>query len=341
MRLLTSVLLSVLIVRGAFAQEKACPLELPVGMVDNNGTLLEGLTPKDMSLRFNKQNVAIESVKYDKGPRRVLVILDTGSRLPLDARKAETMLLNHIVARARAEDSFALLTARGPLRKVHFGEGKDAILKAAQELASDPKEPVKGENILDTIAEGVEWFGEPRTGDAILVMADHLEESNESSEYTSRQISGIGPSQGIVTDRGPSFEKVSRMKFSAVVKMLGERRIRVFGLQLGILKTNIALTSKYSANDENLFGISLGSGGYAVFDPVDPFGSYVLNDTRAQALQNKIWQLYGSISQFYLVQVQAPSSRGSWKLELAKDLRSTTHALYPQLFGLCPAENPR
>lgn len=322
------------------AQEKACPVDLPVGLIDNKGTLLEGLTPQDLTVRQNKQSLAIQSVKYDSAPRRVLLLMDTSARLPVDARKAEVALVRYLLSRARAADSFALLTARGPLRQVRFEEGKESVLRVLQELSADPKEAVKGENILDTMVQGVAWFGQPRPGDAILIMADHLEESNEPTQFIGRTVSGTGPMQGVVTDRGPSFEKQSKIKFSAVTRMLAEHQVRVFGLQLGALKA-APLASKIDPNDENLFGISLATGGFAVFDPVDSFGSYVLTESRLQTLQDMVWRLYATIAQFYLVRVESKSSHAPWKLELAKDLRSNTRALYPQQFDPCAPEAGR
>jgi hypothetical protein len=326
---------------GVFAQnDKACTVDLPVALIDNKGTLLEGLTAQDLTVRQSKQTLAIESIKYDSSPRRVLLLLDTSSRIPLDARKAELAVTKYLLGRARAQDSFALLTARGPLRQVRFEDGKELLLKAVQELAADPREPVKGENILDTMVTGITWFGAPRPGDAILILADHLEELNEPTQYSGRTITGAGPTQGVVTDRGPSFEKQSKVKFSAVTKMLGEHQIRIFGLQMGALKAT-PVASRLDLNDENLFGITLASGGYSVFDPVDSFGSYVLTESRLQTVQNMVWQLYGSISQFYIVRVQSHSPHSPWKLELAKDLRSNTRALYPLQFNPCASEFAR
>jgi hypothetical protein len=339
-RLSVCLVLALSFAPGLAAQEKGCPVDLPVALIDSKGTLLEGLTAQDLTIRQGKQDIAIESIQYDSAPRRVLLILDTSSRLPPDARKAETALAKYLLSRARQQDSFALLTARGTLRKARFDEGREALLKAIQELAADPKEPVKGENILDTIVAGIAWFGPPQPGDAILIMADHLEELNEPTQYVGRTMGGTGPMQGVVTDRGPSFEKQSKVKFSAVTRMLGEHQVRVFGLQLGALKASPVI-SKVDPNDENLFGITLATGGYSVFDPVDSFGSYVLTESRLQTVQNMIWQLYGSISQFYLVRIHSRNPHNSWRLELAKDLRSNTRALYPQQFDPCFSESAR
>jgi hypothetical protein len=324
-------------VGGAAAQEKGCVVDLPVGLIDSKGTLLEGLTAHDLTIRQGKQDIAIESIQYDSAARRVLLILDTSSRLPPDARKAETAVAQYLLSHARPQDSFALLTSRGPLRKSRFEDGRESFLKAVQELAADPKEPGKGENILDSLVTGLAWFGKPQPGDAILILADHLEELNEPTQYVGRTVAGSGPMQGVVTDRGPSFEKQSKVKFGAVTRMLGEHQVRVFGLQLGALKTSPVM-ARVSPNDENLFGITVNAGGYSIFDPVDSFGSYVLTESRLQTVEKMIWQLYGSISQVYFVRVRSQSPHTAWKLELAKDLRSNTRALYPLQFDPCAVD---
>jgi hypothetical protein len=324
-----------------FAQQKACPVDLPVGIVDPNGTLLNGLTASDITVRLRKQALPIETIGYDTGPRRIVFVLDTSRRLPPEARKAETMLVNYVVSNARSFDSFALLTARGPLRQVRFEDGREALSKALEELASDPKEQTKAPNVLDTVMAGIGWFGEPRLGDAIFIMADHLEETNDSNQYQSFQLGHTGPLQGVATDRGPSFEAPSHLKFSAVMEALADHRIRVFGLQLGSLKLT-PLTAVYSPNNENLFGITKGSGGYAVLDPSDSFGSYLMSDARAQSLQHKVFQIYGAITQFYQVRVnpQTLPRREPWNLELVKDLQKNTVALFPRLFDPCRRWEP-
>ncbi|HEV3316787.1 MAG TPA: hypothetical protein VG488_07470 [Candidatus Angelobacter sp.] len=337
------VLILMLLINAALAQPGSCKVDLPVGIIGTDGSLLEGLTAQDLTVYLHKKPLTIESVGSDAGPRRVLFILDTSRRLPVEARKAETALASYILSKARPADSFALLTARGAMRQVRFEESRDVLVKAIQELAADPKEQGKGRNILDTMMEGIQWFGQPRIGDAILMMADHLEETNEPNQYASRQLSHTGPMQGLATDHGPSFEGSSQAKFSTVFQTLADHRIRVFALQLGALKTNEALSGVYHANDENLVGISVGSGGYMVLDPMDPFGAYVMTEARERDLQQKVFQLYGAIAKFYVLRVSAPTPlpRESWKLELAKDLRRNTRALYPQLFNPCSSEEAR
>jgi hypothetical protein len=334
-------LVSLLLMNAASAQQNACQVDLPVGIIGADGSLLHGLTAQDITIHSRKQTLPVENVAYDTGARRVLFVLDTGRWLPPEARKAETMLVDYILGHARPADTFALLTTRGAVRKVSFDESRDHLTKAIQELAVDPKEPDKAPNVLDTIMEGIRWFGEPHPGDAILIMADHLEGSmsgtSPSVKYQPRTVTGAGPMQGVAQSNVAVEEPSSRVKFGTVTETLADHRIRVFGLQLGGMNYN--LTTAYEPGEENLFGIALGSGGYAVLDGTDAYGSYVMTEARAQGLQHKAFQLYGAIAEFYLLRVSAatPPRREAWKLELAKDLRKNTRALYPQWFDPCPS----
>jgi hypothetical protein len=327
-RVAVFILLSQLAASSAFAQQQSCRVDLPVGMIGTDGSLLNGLTAKDVTVRLRKQTLRIETIGYDTGPRRVLFILDTSRRLPPEVRKAETMLVNFVFTHARPGDSFALQTARGALRQVRFGESHDALTKAIDELAADPKETGRAQNVLDAMVEGISWFGEPRTGDAILMMGDHLEESHSTTEFR----------RGYAVDVAPNFE-ASHVGFKTVAESLNAHRIRVFGLQFGGLMVN---PSTYEPNDENLLGITIGSGGYLLLDTIDPHGSYVLTDVRERSLQHKVFQLYGAICQFYTLSVTAPASlqHESWKLDLAKDLQGNTVALYSRRFDPCQLEKP-
>jgi hypothetical protein len=300
--ILAICVLFLLLMNAAFAQQNACAVDLPVGIIGADGSLLHGLTAQDITIHLRKQTLPVEKVGYDSGARRVLFILDTGRWLPSEARKAETKLVDYILSHARPGDTFALLTTRGAVRKVSFDESREHLTKAVQELAVDPKEQDKAPNVLDTMMQGIQWFGQPRPGDAILIMADHLEGSisgtSPSVKYQPRTTGGTGPMQGVVQDSGRVMEPSSHAKFSTVMETLADHRIRVFGLQLG--GVNYTLTTVYEPGEENLFGISLGSGGYAVLDGTDAYGSYVMTDARAQGLQHKAFQLYGAIAEFYL-----------------------------------------
>jgi hypothetical protein len=320
-------LAAVMIFAGAsFGQQSACRVDLPVGIIGTDGSLLDGLTAQDLSIQVHKKTLPIASVVPDSADRRVLFILDTGRGLAPEVRKAEAMLADHVLSRGRASDSFALMTTRGAVRQVRFAEGRVAVAKALQELKDDPKEKAKAPNVLDTVMEGIGWFGAARPGDAILLMADHLEESSGDVKFQ----------DGHVVDIPANYES-SRVRFKTVAEALAVHRIRVFGVQFSGLKLD---TSFFDVSNENLTGITLGSGGFMVVDPTHWSGAYELTEARLSSMKQKVFQLYGAVVKMYVVQVNAPTPlrREVWKLELAKDLRHNTRALYPRYFDPCAGD---
>src|SRR5438477_7994624 len=150
-----SCLLILLFAATALAGQTNCSMELPVGVLGMDFSLLNGLSAGDVTVRVGKLARNIESVNYNTGPRRILFVLDTSPSLAADARKAQVKLVNYIVSSARKGDSFALITAHGIPHSVKFGESPDALLKAANDVLNDPpKDKNKGQGILDAMMEG-------------------------------------------------------------------------------------------------------------------------------------------------------------------------------------------
>jgi hypothetical protein len=308
---------------ASWAQSNSCTVSLPVALVDHRGNLLGGATAKDLTVQWHKQTLPIESLTYNTAPRRLLFVADTGRHLPAEVRKMEYALMSYLLHEARPGDTFALLTARGTSRQIHFDDGKDSVSKAVQDLSSDGKEEKKAGPMLDTILEGLTWFGTPQPGDAILLMTDQLVPYDTDSQFRG----------GYAIDVRPLNEK-SKTTFKKLTESLAAHRTRVFGVQFsGILLD----PNTYQAGDENLLGLSIGSGGYVVVDAMTPFGGYQLTSARIDDLQKKVYQLSGAIAEFYLVQLKAPADadRQQWKIELASDLRKNTYALYPRWFRSC------
>ncbi|HET9839013.1 MAG TPA: hypothetical protein VFR84_12315 [Candidatus Angelobacter sp.] len=296
---------------------------MPVALVDHRGNLLGGATAKDLTVLLRKQALSIESFTYDTGARRILFIADTGRHLPAEVRKMEYALMTHVLSNARTGDTFALLTARGALRQVRFEDGKEAVTKAVQELSSDAKEEKKAGAMLDTIAEGLDWFGAPRLGDSILLMTDQLVPWESGTQFRDGHAVDV---------RG--LNENSKTTFKKLAELVASHRTRAFGVQFsGIMHDPYT----FEPTDENLLGLCLGSGGYVIVDAMTPFGGYQLTSARVDDLQKKVYQLTGAIAEFYSVKVQAPAhaEKQQWKIELAADLRKNTYALYPRWVGAC------
>ncbi|HYX53880.1 MAG TPA: hypothetical protein VE783_10555 [Candidatus Limnocylindrales bacterium] len=311
---------------SAQAQNSSCTVNMPVVLVDKQGNLLGGASPKDLTIEVHRQKLAIESLSYDTGPRRVLFIVDTGRHLPAEVRKMEYTLITHLMETARTGDTFGLLTTRGALRQVRFEDGNGAVNRAVLELFADAREDKKAGPMMDTIAEGLTWFGAPQPGDAILLMSDQLVPYDTLS-----QLRG-----GYAVDVRPLNES-SKTTFKKLTELLALHKVRAFGIQFsGVLHDPYT----YEATDENLAGLCIGSGGYVIVDAMTPFGGYQLTSARIDGLQKRVYQLTGAIAEYYVAKLKAPAAaeKQQWRIELARDLRNNTYALYPRWVGACDNE---
>ena len=235
----------------------------------------------------------------------------------------EYALMTHLLTTARTGDIFALLTVRGASRQVRFEDGNQAVQKAVNELSSDAKEDKKAGAMLDTIAEGLRWFGTPKPGDSILLMTDQLVPYESGTQFRG------GHAVDVV-----ALNEHSKTTFKKLTELLASHRTRAFGVQFsGIMHD----ANTYEVTDENLLGLCLGSGGYGIVDAMTPAGGYQLTSARIADLQKKVYQLSGAIAEFYVAKVTVPAGaeKQQWNIELASDLRKNTYALYPRWFGSC------
>src|SRR6185312_777669 len=139
------------------AQNEGCKsLEVPVGIINGNGESFRGLSPGDFSAHSGRTGLTLRNMTYDDGPRRVVVIVDTSSKLSTDARKAEQTLVETIMDAKRPKDSVALTTARGPEHLVKFGDERQAYLQAVALEGGDKHGKEAG--VLDAAMKGIELF---------------------------------------------------------------------------------------------------------------------------------------------------------------------------------------
>ena len=330
-RLLT--VLSILIVQSSvsFAQQTACKsVEVPVGVISQSGDAFRGLAAEDFVGRLQKKIVTIKTITYDDGPRRVLIVADAGKNLSADSRKAETEMIKVLLANGRPEDTFGIMAARGPGQDVKFTADHAAITQAL----TQPGDGKRGKDpgVLDTVMAGIEWFGPPQSGDAIVVIADGLEGNHKSNARV-------------------------------VAKALGENHIRMFGLALGPVQTQssvaggtttstisqgLAYTTPgvgdivYNTGDEHFFPLTANSGGLVVgVMNSDSHRSYKLEDPRVlQEVRQKALAVSKMISAYYRMQVEPPPlpHPEDWSLEIAGEIQKHSQPifiLYPHELGVC------
>ncbi len=313
------------------AQQGACKTaEVPVGVISVSGDVFRGLAAEDFIGRVQKRTVTVKALTYDDGPRRVLIVVDTNKKLSADVRKAEGEMVRTILASARPEDTFALITAYGNGRQVKFTPDRSAI---TTELgwdggANGGREP----GVLDAVMTGIEWFGAPQPGDAIIVIAADMEGNHKANA-------------------------------KQVAKSLEAGHIRMFGLALGPVQTKSSVaggsmtstTSQglaytkplvgdfvYNTGDEHFYPLTTGSGGLVLAAMnADSRRSYSMNDDHlVQEIRQKALAVSKMISGYYRMQIEPPqlAHPEDWSLDVNEEIRKHSRqmfVLYPRELGPC------
>lgn len=317
--------------RVATAQEACQAYEIPVGVINFGGESFRGLAPQDFLAHAQKGSVAIKSLAYDDGPRRILLVVDNSKKISANVRKAEVELVKTLVAAARPEDSLGLLVARGPGGLVKFGDPRANIVGAISQ-ETNAKEG-KDRGVLDAVQEGMEWFSPSRPGDAIVVIA-HDTEGNHKANAKS------------------------------VAKALADHHVRMFGLALGPIQTRNSTTSSfytsttsqglslatpstgdliYNTGDEDFYPLTVNSGGLAVL-VVDPdsqqFSDKMDNPQIQQRVRFRAQAIANAVDGFYRMVVEPErAGHGEWlDLQLKDAIQKNSPkmwVLFPHSLGPC------
>jgi hypothetical protein len=310
------------------AQQGVCSAtDVAVGVTDAKGEPLRGLSAADFAVHALKGQIAVDSLKFDDGPRRIALVVDQFKKLPANAQQAEIELVKTMLSAARPEDSFALVVARGLQHVVKFGEDTAGILDAVKE---NEQTKGKGLGVLDAVTEAINLFGERRPGDAIVIIAADLGGNHHAKPKT-------------------------------VAEALSGHGIRMFGLALGpVSRGNIAsggqgLTAwglatvtpglgsvPYSQGDEDFVPLATNSGG-AVLPVVntDNRRTYDMGDPKLQQqVRQSARVVSGMIWTFYRMQLQRSNVARSldWRLDVTERVRKVAPqvlVLYPHQLGPC------
>jgi hypothetical protein len=311
------------------AQQAGCAsLDLAVGVTDLKGEPFRGLGADDFTVHGGKAQMNIRSLALDDGPRRIVLVVDQFRKLTTDGHRVAHALVKEVLAAARPQDSFALVTARGSGRVIRFGEDVSGILPAvAPDIEGGAGSDI---GVLDAMMQGVTLFGERQPGDTILVIAASLEHNHKANPKT-------------------------------VAKALSDHGIRMFGLALGpVNRTNVAAgtqsttawglatvrpgmgTNAYPQGDEDFIPLTSNSGG-AVLPVINDslHRSASMNDPKVeQQVRQSARVIFAMVASFYRMQVErSPGSRSDdWKLDISESRRKAapqTLVLYPHQLGPC------
>jgi hypothetical protein len=330
-RILTALVVVLTLSRLCLGQQSSCKTgDVSVGVIGVNGDVFRGLAAEDFVGHMQKKPVPVKTVTYDDGPRRVLIVADLNRKLSVDSRKAEDELIKTLLANGRAGDTFGIMAARGAGQDVKFTQDHAAISQAF----GQPGEGKRGKEpgVLDTVMVGIEWFGPPQPGDAIVVIASDMEGNHKAN---------------------------ARM----VARALQDNHIRMFGLALGPVQTKNSVargfvtstTSQglaqseplvgdilYETGDEHFFPLTTNSGGLVLSVlNADPRRTYNMSDARmVQSVRQKAHSVSNMISAYYRLQIDPPriTRPEDWTLTINEEIQKHSRPmwiLYPHELGPC------
>jgi hypothetical protein len=330
-RILTALVVVLTLSMLCLGQQSSCKTgDVSVGVIGVNGDVFRGLAAEDFVGHVQKKPVPVKTVTYDDGPRRVLIVADLNRKLSADSRKAEDELIKTLLANGRAGDTFGIMAARGAGQDVKFTQDHAAISQAL----SQPGEGKRGKEpgVLDTVMVGIEWFGPPQPGDAIVVIASDMEGNHRAN---------------------------ARM----VARALQDSHIRMFGLALGPVQTKNSVargfvtstTSQglaqseplvgdvlYETGDEHFFPLTTNSGGLVlVAMNADPRRTYNMSDARmVQSVRQKAHSVSNMISAYYRLQIDPLriTRPEDWSLTINEEIQKHSppmYVLYPHELGPC------
>lgn len=325
---------------GGLAQQSPCIAEISLGIVLPDGRVVRQVTPADFKVWLGKQNLVVDSFTSETGPRRILLVLDLEPTFSSDARRLEAKVASHLLSLARPSDSFALLALGGTFREVHFGAASGALAAALAELEADTPEHgnTNKRDALDAILEAINWFGEPRPGDAILAMMQEIDSprmapyTKIAKEMADRKIRFFALQAGPAVRRTYSTTITGRATMSGSAVILQGPVSGVYAGQM------------FAQNQPSLSALASNSGGYFFsYDTEDSWKKFKLTDAEVKQRQEATARIYQAIVEYYglRVSVPVPNKREFLRVYLAKELRDQSvqaNFLYPRRFSPCASE---
>lgn len=283
-----------------------------------DSSLVLDLTQDDLVARHGREVLAIRSIETDTAARRIVLVAENEKRLSPAARQVEVGILGTILNHARAEDSFAFLTAQGPRQELRFGTPREALASAIGELSTRASGKDRGLPTLDAVLEAANWLQPPQRGDSVVLLT-----------------LGLG-----IDD--PAYGRVE--------KALTNAGQRLFGFQVGRILAGIygvglvpgpngamVPTATIEPNRHTAFDLSDETGGFFFEEDTEgnPRRTYRLTAGRLRFLEGYGLQLYKGIVECYRIRLEALP--GHFTIDLNESLRQKlpkARVLYPR--GLKP-----
>ena len=272
------------------AAQDGCEEDFPLNVVTPDAALIRGIPSSGFVVHDGHEMVVIKSVTVDSAPRRIVAVVENGKTVDSATRQIQASVLSVMLTSARAEDSWALLTAVGPRTALPFGTPRDTIVSATKELISRPNGKDQHSSVLEGVLDAAKWLQPSRPGDSIILLT-----------------MGINPTNP--TDR----------EYKTVRTALTAAGIRLFGLQLGTyyagfyepetgvragFAVSIGSAPLIISNHATIFELANITGGFAILEKTDdPMTTYHVTDKDLKRLDELAGQVYKAITEYYDVRL--------------------------------------
>jgi hypothetical protein len=327
-KLLGSLVLATISCAAVGQKVASCPIDVPLNVIVRDGRLIRDLRADQFTGETKHDSVRVLAAIDDAGPRRILLILETGRSVPTKIRALESSVVADMLSEARSGDSFALLTTRGFRKALPFDTSPDVIAAAVKELETKAASDGDGSGVLDALLEGAGRFDRSKPGDAIFLMTLGLESEHKAS-------------------------------YSSVRKQLANRQVRLFSLQFtpflagsvtgGIMRftprgVDVIAHPSFVPNDESAGNLSSDSGGYTISETIlgDAQHDYAVTSEKLEEIKTAVSRMHSAIMEYYRVTLDTVPSKLS--LTLVPDLQNkvpSAMTIYPKQLPTCSASAKR
>jgi hypothetical protein len=297
-----------------FAQNRVCTASLPINVISKDGRIVNTL-PTNALLSRSKKVEVLTDLTNDNSSRRILLVFDLSRDLRKEVLESEHLMARSIIDHARPEDRFAVITGNGVIVKSPFSDGNEDASKAVEQVfASRTRDdPTK---LMTSLGEGIRWFEERQTGDAVVLFAAHTFDPNR--------------------DDG-----------AAIQTTLLTKNIRLFGVSLGPVEAGsvanffiyghptAGYSSLYNVSPSNILALSLTSGGYGYVhnEMDDPRTTFRLTDEKKAVLLRESSLIYGTVVYMYKQSVRYKEPK---KTQLELGISDEILKRFPAILPLYP-----
>lgn len=270
----------------------ACSSIIVPGGLFQNGLYVIGMKHDQIEAKFRGQTVTPASATTHGSPKRIILVVDSSSRLNSSAVQIIAAMTDGLLTKARPEDSLALLTYGGPVVESDFSATRDDLRKKLASLSLlDEKRPA-GQDLHLALSQAMNKFGTPRFGDSVLLFAG-----------------GVAQTNGATSTK--SLEQLSTHGVRIFTVVLSQKSLS------GLYYVGKDFDAPMDPDTAELREFTLRSGGLVHVENTQRVAQdYKVTPERINQLQNLLFQWYGAMHLPYRVEIPMAPAAKTEKLEL-------------------------